>query len=125
MASTRKPVPIYTSDGDFEAYLVYPHLFNMLGEWIGYVNPEKEVYSVHGNYAGWLSDDPRILRKKSYDFSKPQLTPPEAHFKVPVPGGAPLPPMMADLTFDTIDVLQDEPDKLHPLDGGELRPDLD
>lgn len=125
MAKPRKPVAIYTTAGDFEAFMIYPNIHNMLGEWIGFVTDEKQVYSVQGDYVGWLSEDPRILRKRSYDFSKPGLTPPGRPPKMPVPGGSPLPPMMADLSYDTIDVLQDDPDRLHTMDAGELRPDMD
>ena len=36
----------------------------------------------------------------------------------------PLPKMMGDLTPEHVDVLQDEPERLHTLDAGELRQDL-
>ena len=72
---------------------------------------------MRGAYVGWLSDDPRILRKRSYNFDKPKLTPPlPPKERVPVPPRAPLPPMMAELSYDTIDVLQEEPDLLPTLD---------
>lgn len=125
MTNPRKPVPIYTTAGDFEAFMVYPMIFNLLGEWIGFITREREVYSVHGDYVGWLSDDPRILRKRSYDYSKPKLTPPLAPSKVNAPASAPLPPMMPELGYDTIDILQVEPDRLHTLDTGEFKPDMD
>jgi hypothetical protein len=32
---------------------------------------------------------------------------------------------MQDLTYSIIDVLQDEPERLHTLDGGEFRQDMD
>jgi hypothetical protein len=126
MTSTqRKPVPIYTSAGDAEAYLVYPHLFNRRGEWIGFVTPEKEVYSVYGEYVGWLTSDPRILRKRSQDYSKPRLTPPSHPRNYVLPALAPLAPMMSELSFETVDVLQDDRDKLPTVDTGEFRPDMD
>jgi hypothetical protein len=37
----------------------------------------------------------------------------------------PLPPMMAELPFGIIDVLEEEPERLHTIDGGELKEDLD
>ena len=125
MTTPRKPIPIYTTPGDFEAFLLYPMIYNLSGEWIGFVTTEREVYSVYGDYVGWLSDDPRILRKRSYDFSKPKLTPPNPPNKMAAPANAPLPPMMAELGFDTIDILYEEPERLPTLDSGELRPDLD
>jgi hypothetical protein len=33
--------------------------------------------------------------------------------------------MMSELTFSLIDVLQDEPERLHTLEMGEFRDDLD
>jgi len=125
MAKLRRPVPIYTTEGDLEAYLVYPNIFNLTGEWIGFVTMDREVYSVHGEYVGWISDDPRILRKRSYSFDKPRLAPPLRPDKMLVPSGGPLAPLMSELSFDTVDVLQDEPEKLPTVDAGEFREDMD
>ena len=121
----RKRIPIYTTSGDLGAYLVYPHLFNRLGEWIGYVNPQREVYSVLGHYVGILSNDPRILRKRSYDYSKPRQIPPPPQSRITVPATIPLAPMMAELPFSMIDVLEDEPERLSTIDFDELREDMD
>jgi hypothetical protein len=33
--------------------------------------------------------------------------------------------MMPDLSYSLIDILLDEPEKLHTLDSGESRPDMD
>ena len=41
-------IPLYTSKGDVEAFLDYPYLFNRSGEWIGWVLPDRDVYSVLG-----------------------------------------------------------------------------
>ena len=49
-------IPIYSSRGEVEAFLVFPYLFNRSGEWIGWVTPQKEVYSVLGNYVGSLTN---------------------------------------------------------------------
>ena len=57
-------IAIFTTRGDVGGFLSYPYIFNRDGEWIGWVNEQKQVYSVHGHYAGWLSSDPRILRKQ-------------------------------------------------------------
>jgi len=120
-----KPIPIYTTKGDAEAFLVFPYLYSRMGEWLGFVTPLKDVYSIRGNYVGWLSDGPRILRKRTYDYSKPKLTPPAIPARVMPPATIPLAPMMAELTLDTIDVLMEEPDLLPTADMGELREDLD
>jgi hypothetical protein len=118
-------VPIYTTKGDIEAFFVFPNIYNLMGEWLGFVTPLREVYSIRGDYVGWISDDPRILRKRTYDYSKPKLTPPKKPVKIMPPATLPLAPLMPELNFDTIDVLQEEPDRLPTGDMGELRPDMD
>jgi len=125
MVSNQRLIPIYTSRGDLGAYLSYPYLFNRQGEWIGWVTRQREVYSVLGNYVGWLTDDPRILRMRTYDFSKPRLDPPPPQRRIQVPATVPLAPMMAELAFTNIDVLEEEPEKLSTLDFDELREDMD
>lgn len=124
-SSARKLIPIYTSRGDAEAFLLYPHLFNRLGEWIGFVTPKREVYSVLGYYVGYLTDDRRILRKRATSTLKPRLQPPPSPGRVLPPATVPLPPMMRELTHSQVDVLLDEPERLHPIDSGEFREDMD
>ena len=122
---TPKLIFIYTTPGDLGAYLLYPYLYNPQGEWIGFVSPQREVYSVLGNYVGMLSADRRILRKRSYDFSRPRLTPPPPRPRITVPATIPLAPLMAELNYTMIDVLEDEPERLNTVDFDELREDLD
>jgi hypothetical protein len=118
-------IPIYTSRGDADAFLVYPYLFNRIGDWIGFVTPKREVYSVIGEYVGTLTNDPRIVRKRATSTLKPRLKPPTAPQKVYPPATIPLAPMMSDLSHSMIDVLLDAPERLHTLDSGENRPDMD
>ena len=68
-------IPIYSSRGDVEAFLVFPYLFNRNGEWIGFVTPQREVYSVFGEYVGALTNDPRIIRKRAMDAPPPVALP--------------------------------------------------
>jgi hypothetical protein len=117
-------IPIYTSKGDAEAFLVYPYLFNRQGEWIGWVTPQRDVYSVLGYYVGNLTNDPRILRKRS-GVDKPRLKPPTAPQRIHIPPTIPLAKLMSDLSYETVDVLENEPERLHTLDAGELRQDMD
>ncbi len=117
-------IPIFSSRGDAEAFLVYPYLFNRLGEWIGFVTPQREVYSVLGYYVGHLTNDPRIFRKRSLG-EHPRLKPPATPARIRIPSSNPLPKMMSDVPFEMIDVLQDEPELLHTLDSGEFRADMD
>ncbi|HEY61196.1 MAG TPA: hypothetical protein G4N95_00950 [Anaerolineae bacterium] len=125
MKKRKRIIPIYTSRGDVGALLVYPWIHNLQGEWIGWVTSTGEVYSVLGNYVGWLSKDPRILRRRSYDFSKPRLKPPPQPKKIRPPATLPLAPLMPMLTYATIDVLLDEPEKLSTPDSDDLREDMD
>jgi len=118
-------IPIYSSRGEVEAFLVFPYLFNRNGEWIGWVTPKRDVYSVMGYYTGTLSDDARIIRNRSNDDNKPRLKPPRSPGKIATPATLPLAPLMRDLTHSQIDVLQDEPERLHTRDSGEMREDMD
>ena len=118
-------IPIYSSRGEAEAYLVFPYLFNRGGEWIGWVTPQKEVFSVLGNYVGFLTNDPRIVRKRADDATRPRMKAPPIPQRLVTPAHTPLAPMMSDLTHSLVDVLAEEPERLHTVDTGELRNDLD
>ncbi|MEP7134706.1 MAG: hypothetical protein ABI904_07210 [Chloroflexota bacterium] len=118
-------IPIYTSRGEAEAFLVYPYIFNRTGEWIGWATPTREVYSVLGYYVGMLTDDARIVRKRSEDDNKLRLKPPPKPGKIAPPATIPLAPLMQDLTYSLIDVLQEAPELLHGFDSGEFRQDMD
>ena len=119
-----KIIPIYTSRGDAEAFLVFPFLFNRNGEWIGYISNQRDVFSVLGYYVGTITNDPRIIRRKSEE-PKPRMKPPKSPGVIRLSATIPLPKMMSDLTPEFYDVLQDDPDLLHALDAGDLRPDMD
>jgi len=123
--NVRRIIPIYSSRGDVDAFLSYPYLFNRSGEWVGWVTPNREVYSVMGYYVGYLSDDARILRKRATNALKPRLNPPPHPGRITTPATVPLAPLMKELTHSIIDVLVEEPERLHTLDSGELREDLD
>jgi hypothetical protein len=123
--SQQSLIPIYTSKGDAEAFLLYPYLFNRSGEWIGFVTPARDVYSVLGEYVGTLTNDPRIVRKRSTSTLKPRLKPPPTPQRVYPPATVHLPPMMADLSQSVIDVLLDAPERLHTTDTGENLQDMD
>ena len=118
-------IPIYTSRGEAEAFLTFPYLFNRGGEWIGWVNPQRDVYSVMGYYAGYLTNDPRIVRRRATSSLRPRLKPPPSPGRISVPASVPLARLMPELTHSLIDVLADEPERLHTLDSGEFREDMD
>jgi hypothetical protein len=118
-------IPLFTSRGDVDAYLVYPYVYNRQGEWIGWVTPERDIYSVHGLYVGWVSKDARVLRRLSDSFDHPRRAVPPAPLRLNAPPTNPLAPLMAELPFGIMDVLLDHPDLLPSVDFGEGREDLD
>jgi hypothetical protein len=118
-------IPIYNTKGDADAFLLYPYLFNRTGDWIGFVTPAREVYSVLGEFVGTLTNDPRIVAKRAIDETKPRISPPPPPRKVQLPANIPLAPMMPELSHSLIDVLQEMPEKLHTVDSGESRQDMD
>jgi hypothetical protein len=118
-------IPIFSSRGEVEAFLVFPNLFNRSGEWIGWVTPQREVYSVLGNYVGFLTNDPRIVRKRSDDETRPRQKVPPHPRRIVTPANTPLAPLMSELTHSLVDVLVEEPQRLHTVDTGEFRDDLD
>ena len=67
----------------------------------------------------------RVLRKRAMDDVIPKRNPPPAPPRKTLPSSVPLPPMMADLSFDTVDVLDEMPERLHTMDSGELKDDMD
>ncbi len=124
MTDEKKIIPLYNSKGDAEVFLVFPYLFNHLGEWVGWVTSNKDVYSVRGSYVGTISKDKRILCKRYTEARKPNLIPPSPPHRVMPPAIIPLAPMMSELLFSTVDILLEEPEKLHTLDSGEFREDM-
>jgi hypothetical protein len=118
-------IPIYNTRGDADAFLHYPYLFNRVGEWIGFVTPNREVYSVRGEFVGTVTDDPRIVSRRAKDDIRPRLEPPPHPRKFSLPARIPLAPLMPELSHSLVDVLLETPEKLHTLDTGELREDLD
>jgi hypothetical protein len=119
-------IPIYTSQGEAEVFLIFPNLYNRSGEWVGWVTPQRDVYSVMGYYIGSLTDDARIVRSRAGDSSlKPRLKSPPSPGRIAPPATTRLAPMMKELTHSLVDVLSEEPEKLHTVDSGELREDMD
>lgn len=116
LKSRREPIPLYTSSGDTAGFLAYPYLYNSTGEWIGWVTEDKKVYSIHGQYVGWLSSDRRILRRRADGYQLPRLKPPPAPPRLAPPALVPLPPLMAELKYETIDVLDEMPELLPAFD---------
>ena len=124
-ATKQRLIPLYTTRGDLGAILRYPFLFNPLGEWIGWVTSKRAVYSVYGSYVGQISEEWRLLRPRNLDFRHPSSPPPQNPGKIIPPAHFPLPPLMPELPINQIDVLEDLPRLLPPMDSGEFKPDLE
>jgi len=125
---SKKPIqllPIYTTSGEVGAFLYYPYILNLQGEWIGWITKNKKVYSVHGHNVGYITNEPRILRNKSHDFNFTRLTPPTPPPQIIPPTHLPLAPQLSELSMTTIDILDEDPNLLPSIDFGELRKDLD
>jgi hypothetical protein len=118
-------IPIYTTKGDLGAFLVYPNIFDRSGIWIGWMTPDQEVYSIRGHYVGWLSKDPRILRKRAETFEHPRCLPPDEPEDIYPPTIVPLAPLMPELPYGVLDVIEEYPELMPAKDFGELRPDMD
>lgn len=108
-----KLIPIYTSSGDCLAYLSYPYIFDVNGDWIAFVIENRSVYSNGGDYLGWITDDPRIVRTISSDGLKGRIEPPPSPDKKIIAETTVFAPLMSDLPNSQIDVLQDEPHKFY------------
>jgi len=118
--------PIYTTRGAWAGLLADGYLWNPQGEWIGWVERDGQVFSVAGEYVGWLSRDFRVLRKRAVDDAhRLRRTPPARPAgRLAVPATVPLPPLMAEIGFDTVDVLEEMPERLHTLDADPAAKDM-
>lgn len=125
MTARIKLIPIYMSNGDVGAFLAYPYIYSIHGEWIGWVNPERQVFSVHGHLVGDLTKEPRILRKREVSAIREWCQPPLPPPPIRPPAHVPLAPPMPEVPQNYIDVLLEYPELLPSVDEGELREDLD
>ena len=116
MDLSKRPIPLYTTSGDTGGYLVFPYIYNEIGDWIGWVDGDNNVYSVYGRYVGWLSKDRRILRRRADDFQKPDVQPLPVPPRILPPATVPLPPLMAEIKYETVDVLEDMPELMPRVD---------
>lgn len=70
---------IFSTSGDYVAFLQGEHLFTPDTEWLGFVRNGNEVYSKGGNFVGYLTEDDRIVRNRS-EFARFPIFPPFAPF---------------------------------------------
>ncbi len=121
--SPHKPVFIYDTRGEWHATKIGDAIYDTRGEYVAYLD-EGEVYKRDGEWLGRLNKDGRILRKRTEIRRELHPNPPERPSKPGnLPPRAPLPPLMAELDFSTVDVLDEDPDSFKRV--SDLRPDLD
>jgi hypothetical protein len=116
--------PIYTSHGDWVAMLVGRYIYSREGHWIGWVDADSQVFSVHGDYVGWLARDFRILCHRDTTPLLTRRQPPPPPPKQEMPLNVPLAPLMAELTYDTIDLFEEAAHRLDPFDMDQVQ-DID
>ena len=118
-----RPTFIFDTRGDWHATKFGDALYSTRGEYIGFVEGQ-DVYKRDDEWIGRLSRDGRILRKRT-ERRRPFLAnlPPVPPKPARLPARAPLPPMMAELDYSTIDVLDEEPEIFRRI--SDLRPDMD
>ena len=125
MAKKVKLIPVYTTRGDVGGFLCYPYIYSMQGEWIGWVTADQTVYSVHGHYVGKITKDPRIIRKREWGHNITPLNPPPRPQPIRPPAHVPLAPQMSEVPLNMIDVFDEAPELMPPIDWGDLREDMD
>jgi hypothetical protein len=102
-----KPFFIFDSRGDTHGVKLGDYLYDMRGEYMGYVRGDTyEVYTSSGEWVGNLWHDGRVVRKRN--FNRPPLdeNKPAPQPKIRITARVPLPPMSGDLGFDKLDVLE-------------------
>ena len=120
---SEKPLFIFDTYGDWHATKMGNYLFDTRGEYIGFVEGDS-VYKADGEWIGLVSRDNRIVRKRTEQRKNPHPTPPKRPAKPDnLPARASLPPMPAALSYDMIDVLDEDPDTFKRV--SDLRPDMD
>ena len=115
-------VPIYRTDGEWVAVYIDGHVFNVDGEWIGFT-VGREVYDTGGLYLGFLSDDKRLLRKRTRPVDKLRLEPPPRPERPKIPASMPLAPLLPSLPHQIIDMFEEYPERLIYV--SETRPDME
>jgi len=114
--------PIYRSDGEWVGVFVDGHLFNIDGEWLGFASG-REIFDTAGQYLGFLSDDRRLLRKRTLSRRPPHVDAPARPERPTIPASMPLAPMMGELPHHIIDVFEEYPERMIYV--SETRKDMD
>ncbi len=114
-------IPIYRSDGEWVAVYDKGHLFSVEREWLGFVIG-REVFDPSGEYLGFLSDDHRLLRKRTMQELSYHPPPPRPSRPI-LPANIPLAPLLRALPYQIIDMFEEYPERFIFI--SETRPDMD
>lgn len=115
-----KSYPLYTSSGRWAGLLVDRYLYDTEGNWMGWVENDGAVYSVRGEYVGQLNRDMRVLRRRVVPDSQPRKSlPAPPLLRIETLTSAPLAPLLQELPPEIMDVLEEQPDRLHPVETAE------
>jgi hypothetical protein len=114
--------PIYRTDGEWVAVYVDGHIFSVEGDWLGFV-VGRRVFDTGGKYMGFLSDDRRLLRKRTLGKKPVHHDPPPAPETPRIPASMPLAPLFPEVPFNVIDVFEEFGDTLFYI--SETRPDME
>jgi hypothetical protein len=95
------------------------YLYDTYGEWAGWVEG-KDAYTRDGEYAGFLSNDGRLLRERVRRRRAIRPAPPPPP-KLKPPSKVPLAPMFSELPWNQVDVFEENPDFFRHI--SELKPD--
>jgi hypothetical protein len=119
-----KPFFVFDSRGEWHATILNSCLWDARGEYVGFVRePNKDVYTVYGEWVGNLLPDGRIVRRRVLE-KQPLLSIRKLAPRRPnnLPPRAPLPPLTAELGYHYVDVLEWDPDVFKHVPG--LKPDM-
>jgi len=118
-----KPIFMYNTAGDWQGYIIGQYIYDPRGDAIGFVEGPA-AYTFDGEWVGDVAKDGRILRKRAGKKRPLHTSPPvRPKGKAPnMPARAPLPPQNAEIGYDQIDVLEEDPDVFKRV--SDRRPDM-
>jgi hypothetical protein len=117
-----KPEFIWTTAGDWIATRIDNYMWDNTKSWVAWLDG-NDVYTTDGEWIGTLSRDSRILRQRAATRKPLRTDIPPAPPKPDLPARPPLPPMFSELTYSTIDVLEEEPNIFKRI--SDMRPDME
>ncbi len=110
-----KPIFLYNTAGDWQGVVIGRYIFDPRGDCMGFIEESgktRSAYTFDGEWVGELAKDGRILRKRAGGKRPLHLNRPPKPTAKPagLPARAPLPPQNAELGYDMIDVLEEDPE---------------